>query len=360
MATNSTRKTRARRWFRFRLRTLLLVLTAIGIVSGVWINSARRQQLAVESVKSLGGRVQYDYQTDDLFNFERRAVSPVSSRLAAMLGEDYFLDVVLFDLTGTAATDDDLRRVAGARGLRYLDLTNTGVSNEGVAHLTSLTALEKLLLQNTQVSDAVIERLPHVTQLWLDQTGITDEGLRRLVERFPGLESLGISNTKVTDKGLALLDKLDELKWLVVDSAQLSAEGGAHVRKLPALSFLWVEGPGSRQAIIPKLPRLTMLGLENVETAMRLEGEVLPQLKAVIVNDCSRAATAELIRQLKGAEMLDQLHVTNCPLEDEDVQHVIALQGLTKLELYKTEMTASGKQAVRAAFPNATYVLLRP
>ena len=360
MATNSKRKTRARRWFRFRLRSLLLVLTAIGIVSGVWINSARRQQLAVESVQSVGGRVQYDYQTDELFNFDGRVESPVSSRLAAMLGEDYFLDVVFFDLSGTAATDDDLRRVAGARGLRYLDLTNTGVSDEGVAHLTNLKVLEKLLLRNTQVSDAVIERLPHVKQLWLDQTGITDDGLRRLVERFPGLESLGISNTDVTDDGLALLDKLDELKWLVVDSTQLSVEGGAHLRTLPALSFLWLDSPGPEQAIIPELPRLTMLGLENVETAMRLEGEVLPQLKTVIVNDCSRAAAAELIRQLKGAELLDRLHVFNCPLEDEDIQHVIALDRLTHLELYKTEMTASGKQAVRAVFPKIAVLVLRP
>jgi hypothetical protein len=50
--------------FRFKLRTLLLTVTALGVWMGWYVMAARRQAEAVAQVRNLGGWVLYDFQFD--------------------------------------------------------------------------------------------------------------------------------------------------------------------------------------------------------------------------------------------------------------------------------------------------------
>ena len=47
---------------RFRLRTLMLLVTLLSIWLGLVTARARRQQAAVDAIRKLGGTVYYDYQ----------------------------------------------------------------------------------------------------------------------------------------------------------------------------------------------------------------------------------------------------------------------------------------------------------
>ena len=51
-----------RRWFRFSLRMLLVVVTVLCVWLGFKVNAARRQKEAVEAILKAGGQVSYDYQ----------------------------------------------------------------------------------------------------------------------------------------------------------------------------------------------------------------------------------------------------------------------------------------------------------
>ncbi len=55
--------TKRRRWFQFRLRTLLLLMVALGVAARWWgepIFKARRQAKAAEAIRAAGGTVYYD------------------------------------------------------------------------------------------------------------------------------------------------------------------------------------------------------------------------------------------------------------------------------------------------------------
>ena len=116
-----------RRWFQFRLATLLLLTLVCAIALALWVAPAARQRRAVELFEGLGGVVVYADEGDD---------SPlVPEWLREWLGPDYFHSV------------------------RVVRLRGTQISDAGLAHLKGLTALEWLALNNTQISDAGIEEL---------------------------------------------------------------------------------------------------------------------------------------------------------------------------------------------------------
>src|SRR6478752_1724301 len=56
-----------RRWFRFSLRTLLLIITALCVWLGMQVNAARRQKEVVDAIVKAGGRVGYDYEVTPSF-----------------------------------------------------------------------------------------------------------------------------------------------------------------------------------------------------------------------------------------------------------------------------------------------------
>ena len=51
-----------RRWFRFSLRALLVLVTLTCVWLGLKVNAARRQKEAVDAILKVGGEVVYDYQ----------------------------------------------------------------------------------------------------------------------------------------------------------------------------------------------------------------------------------------------------------------------------------------------------------
>ena len=57
-------KTRPR-WLRFSLRTLLVVVTVLGVWLGVQVNPVRKQRNAVAWIQEVGGTVTYDYEIGD-------------------------------------------------------------------------------------------------------------------------------------------------------------------------------------------------------------------------------------------------------------------------------------------------------
>jgi hypothetical protein len=53
---------RKRRWLQFSLRTLLVAVTLLAVWLGLWTDRARRQRVAVQRVRELGGDIRYDYE----------------------------------------------------------------------------------------------------------------------------------------------------------------------------------------------------------------------------------------------------------------------------------------------------------
>ena len=185
----SETRTHRRHWFQYSLRSLLL-LTLLPRLGMSWIavkmQTARRQKEAVEAIRKLGGRVEYDYEVDQSGNPISYASPPEPVWLRNMLGEDFFATVVDVSLDNSSVTDAALEHLKGLTQLQWLALDGTPVTDAGLKHLKNLTRLQWLGLDATQVTDAGLEHL----------------------KRLSRLQSLGLGNTEVTDAGLEHLKGL--------------------------------------------------------------------------------------------------------------------------------------------------------
>ncbi|MCE9544497.1 MAG: hypothetical protein K8T25_03090 [Planctomycetia bacterium] len=178
-----------RRWFQFRLRTLLAATTIIAIWLGWWSYKARQQRDAVAALRLIGARVEYD--TTLPWTGGMKAPPKWPEWAMDRVGVDYFSRVDVTTLNGTMyvsgkrVTDAGVEHIKNLTALRYLDLQNSGVTDAGLEHLKELRSLQTLYLDNTTVTDAGLESLKNLT----------------------ALENLGVGDTQVTDAGVARLQK---------------------------------------------------------------------------------------------------------------------------------------------------------
>jgi hypothetical protein len=140
---------------------MLVVVTVV--VCGVgWLGSrvqkGRQQQTAVAVVEKLGGNVQFDYEFNSQ-GWEAHAISPGPAWLRALLGDHFFGNVKIVNLSDTRVTDDDLTQLKGLAKLEFLVLNRTQVTDAGMKNLIGLSRLKRLDLHDTQVTDAGVSSL---------------------------------------------------------------------------------------------------------------------------------------------------------------------------------------------------------
>jgi len=177
-----------RRWFRFSLRTLLLLVTIASAGFGwlgVKVRAKQREREAVKAIQKFGGIVNYDFQYE-WYEKPRpshlKPIPPGPAWLRSLLGDDAFANVsqVCFpsrskdeDLLhleglnriralragGSAITDVGCIRISALNQLEVLDLRGTSVTDAGIIHLKRLTKLEELSLLDAPVSEAAVKDL---------------------------------------------------------------------------------------------------------------------------------------------------------------------------------------------------------
>ncbi len=180
-----------RRWLRFSLRTLLIVVTVLAVLLG-WIGwkrgQVRRERATITWVKEMGGK-------------------------------DYFLP------GKERSSWEKLTDKWFGKRVRWVDLRNTQVSE--LSPLAELKSLGHLWLQYTPVSDlSPLAELKSLEHLWLHNTQVSD--LSPLAE-LKNLETLGLSNTQVSV--LSPLAELKSLELLFLYNTQVSDEQMRELRQ---------------------------------------------------------------------------------------------------------------------------------
>jgi internalin A len=136
-------------------------------------------------------------------------------------------------------TDASLDFLRAFPHLKELGLYCTGITDTGLRSVTN-PHLKELDLHLTHVTDAglrSVTKLSELRVLDLDGTNITDAGLRSLT-KLSELRVLGVDGTKITDAGLKELTKLKHLRVLGVGDTDVSAAGKEKLqRALPRLKI---------------------------------------------------------------------------------------------------------------------------
>ncbi len=230
----------SRRYLRFSVRGLIVLVLVIGAGMGWIVREAHIQRDAVAAIKNAGGVVSYDWEWSNgksILGGKPRA----PKWLVDLIGVDYLSHVTTVRLnTSSASPDAAIAHVGRLTRLQSLDFDGSSIGDAGLAHLKGLSKLSVLRLSGTQVIDAGLAHLSCLTnlsELYLGDTQVSDTGLAHL----KGLTQLSIFllySTRVTDAGLAHLNGMTNVSVLGLQDTRISDAGLAHLRRLTKLTDL--------------------------------------------------------------------------------------------------------------------------
>jgi hypothetical protein len=160
-----------RRWFRFSLKSLLIVMTVLAVWLGLYAKSIRDRREAIAAIERLGGSFTLKDDPDErwLSQFlgdEKYSYNPVGVRFIASihrLSDDelksvmpslnHFPNLRFIWFTDALITDDALDLLLPLSDkLDALDLRGTSVSDAGIVHLNYLTKLRVLLFHTGSIT----------------------------------------------------------------------------------------------------------------------------------------------------------------------------------------------------------------
>jgi hypothetical protein len=218
----------------FRLRTVMVLLTLIGIGLAAianWRIRAERQAACLRPFVAMGGKVKYDNDAE----------GETVAWLAGVFGWDAVSAVRSISLSHTRVSDVDLERLAALRGPFSLHLSDTAVSDEGLRRLSGAD----------------------IDALYVDRCFITDAGLREL-RNWQQLKVLSARSAKVTDRGVRELVNLRRAFKLVLDDTDVTGECFCAYSAHESLSVLSLRGcPVTEHGLrcVANVPNLRVLDL---------------------------------------------------------------------------------------------------
>ena len=178
-----------RRFLRFSLRGMIVLVLVIGAWLGWLARSVRIQREAVAAIRNAGGVVLYDWQWNNGRFINGKLWAPKS--LVDAIGVDHFGHVTGVAISSPAsATNATLARVGRLSRLELLGLAQSSIDDDGLTHLQGLNELVRLDLDRTLVTDAGIAHLSGLTrlrELCLRGTNVTDAGIKELRRVLPGV-----------------------------------------------------------------------------------------------------------------------------------------------------------------------------
>jgi Leucine-rich repeat (LRR) protein len=243
---------RRRRWYQFRLRTLLIAVAIVAIPCA-WLGSRierkRNQQQTVDMFREYGGGIRFDYQQPS-----GAGTANGPAWLRSLLGENVFSEVIevhfigasdLVQGTGGKVTDEVLKKIESLSEVKTLHLTMTPkITDAGIASVSRLKKLNYLAIGGTQVTNAGLanlKELPQLEHLFLGGNRISDSGLENL-KGLSTLRELGLHEEAVTDEGLATVESLSSLEYLMLGGPRITDAGLEHLKGLKRLKKLSFNG----------------------------------------------------------------------------------------------------------------------
>ncbi len=154
-----------RRYLRFSVRGLIVLVLLIGALLGCLVRSARAQREAVAAIVNAGGSVTYDRDWSTA-NYRPAGLPWALAWLIDLIGVDYFGQVTIVALYDSSTTTDaTIEQVGHLTRLRELLLFESSINDATLVHLNGLTNLDSLELAGVRVTDAGLDHLEGMTKL---------------------------------------------------------------------------------------------------------------------------------------------------------------------------------------------------
>ena len=177
-----------RRWFRFSLRFLLLLVAIIGVPLGMKMNRVRNQQAVVASLVQTGAKLKFDLHPRSINGVNVTGIQepPGPQWLREILGDKFFTELTDIQMPPrdgkSQVTDDELSFISRLPYLERLTIRTERISVEertngdGLAHLARLNTLQSLSLWGfaTDADASHIAKINQLENLKVSDSPITD------------------------------------------------------------------------------------------------------------------------------------------------------------------------------------------
>jgi hypothetical protein len=178
-------------WFRYSLRTLLLLITLLCFWIGWQVNRAQRQKQTVASIRAVGGLVHYEHERlegeDGVPDLPERPL-PGPDWLHELLGVDYFASVE-YVMLEEDVPENVLKGLAHLKGLKYLDFNGSGTLNdEDLSYIARVHSIEGLTLDGKNLTSRGLDSLKsmkQLRQLSINHKALTTTRLAELMRELP-------------------------------------------------------------------------------------------------------------------------------------------------------------------------------
>jgi hypothetical protein len=319
-----------RRWFRFSLRSLMAVTTVVCIATAFIARSAKRQEAAVAVILRSGGTVAYAKE-----GIGARLAGVLPHRLVEAMGTHYFYHVekVGFDLPPADSDhlwfmDDDMFVLANLPHLQDLSLSHTGVTDVGLAILKNCPHLKSLDLQNTAVNGPGFSVLRNLSDLHSLSIG-------GFYPKDPSSQP-----RRVTDA-----PNRPNKTWASRAPCTISEAGVRHLgesKSIHVLNMARLDLPKDTSALAG-LTELLQLQLDHTSIADEQLGflEGLNDLQRIDVSFST--ISDRFLSHLAPLRSLETVSLKNIRIERDGITHLGKCPSLTRLGIENCEWPLSGR-----------------
>ncbi|MCE9555242.1 MAG: hypothetical protein K8T91_17975 [Planctomycetes bacterium] len=351
-----------RRWFQYRLRSLLIVMTLLTLPLswfGWRLNYARIQRAAFSALR-LNVNLRYDYETNRLEQIHSEKIygsslyggagyrsiqKPGPQWVRDLLGIDFVANIESADIFGpgpfsqhdishTTVDPALLRRLACFRNLRSLTLSNCLPNDDGWNEIVQLKTLEEFVFDWHRLPDfpglvlnpslsglpsstkalQSLGQLPRLTKLVIFRQ-LTDEDLRHLAG-LRNLKYLSLAGAELNDAGLKHIAAVRSLETLDLSRTHVTDEGLVHLAQLPNLEEL----------VMRFNPQITDRGLAHLRQCRKLR---VLYLDGTHINDTG-------LENISTLTELRYLQLSQQAVTDAGLAQLQTLVRLERLELFSS------------------------
>jgi hypothetical protein len=290
------------------VRTLMLVVLAIGGGLG-WVGyRARLERDAADAVIRVRGHVYYDWQWSH--GHLKQPAQP--GWLTRHLGPGYFEHIV--SIGGPDFDDAVLARVGRLPSVEWLITYPSTVTDLGMAHLRGLTGLRRLQIASGQATGASLANLEGMT----------------------GLESLRLYTMAIADADLVHLAGLSRLEDLCIESPRITDACVAPLLSgRSKLKMLGLHGRGITDAGVEEISHLGTLERLSLQKTRVTDAGLAPLIKLPLLTD---------------------LDLSETQAGDDGLRHLAGIRRLDELKLRGTRVTDAGIAAFQKAHPETNVI----
>ncbi|HET6249097.1 MAG TPA: hypothetical protein VFE47_15485 [Tepidisphaeraceae bacterium] len=293
---------------------LSVVTIFLGVVS---LAAAQDRKSDKDDILTIGARIYID----------NNSVSP-SSRFV--------------DLSGTGATDADLKSLFRLTNVTGISLSRTQVTDEGMGTISQLSALQTIDLTATKIGDKGIEplgKLKALRQLSLP-TNITDRALVT-VGKFDNLEELSLPSPYVTADGIKFLSRLQKLRKCDLSGTRLDSAGYSSLGQLKGLNELSLTCNSSlTDSNLKTISELRGISRLEIFATPAISGEGIAFLRNMhslrslsLQTDNVENAQANGLGSLAALAELQDISLAGWNLRDKDIAELKVFLSLTSVRI---------------------------